>query len=148
MIPNYAGSSFFVKQAGKKLATPLFLVLILIEGTDLIFAVDSIPAILAITNDPFIVYTSNVFAIMGLRSLYFALAGSMKYFTYLHIGLALILVFVGLKMLASEFFKLNPFVSLGIIAMILTGSIVASLMHKGKETAEPSDELNVKQELP
>jgi len=125
---DYHASKFTVKLDNKWHATPLFLVLILVETTDLIIAVDSIPAILAITSDPFIVYTSNVFAILGLRSLYFALAGSLKYFTYLHYGLALILVFVGIKMLISDFYKLNPFVSLGIIGVILAGSIAASFI--------------------
>jgi tellurite resistance protein TerC len=115
-------------------ATPLLLVLILIETTDLIFAVDSIPAILAITSDPFIVYTSNVFAILGLRSLYFALAGSLKYFTYLHYGLALILIFVGIKMLITDLYKINPFVSLAIIGSILAMSIAASFIWKEKST--------------
>lgn len=128
---EYHGSKFFIRN-GKRLATPLLLVLILVEITDVIFAVDSIPAILAITSDPFIVYSSNVFAIMGLRSLYFALAGSLKYFIYLHYGLAVILVFVGIKMLISDFYKLNPFISLSIIALILIVSIVASVM-KGKQ---------------
>jgi len=111
------------------------LVLVLVETTDLIFAVDSIPAILAITSDPFIVYTSNVFAILGLRSLYFALAGSLKYFTYLHYGLAAILVFVGVKMLISDFYKFDPFVSLGIITMILGASVAASFIWK-KQSSE------------
>lgn len=132
--PEYHGSDFF-KRNGRMYATPLLLVLILIEITDVIFAVDSIPAILAITNDPFIVYSSNVFAIMGLRSLYFALAGSLKYFVYLHYGLAVILVFVGFKMLASGFLKINPFVSLSVIAVILAVSIIASMV-KGKEIRE------------
>lgn len=131
---EYHGARFFIRN-GKLTATPLFLVLILIEITDLIFAVDSIPAILAITNDPVIVYTSNVFAIMGLRSLYFALAGSLKYFVYLHYGLAVILVFVGLKMLLSEVIKLNPFISLAIIALILAISIIASVIH-GKQVKD------------
>ena len=129
---DYFNSHFLVKLNNKWHATPLLLVLILIEATDLIFAVDSIPAILAITKDPFIVYTSNVFAILGLRSLYFALAGSLKYFTYLHYGLALILVFVGIKMLISDFYKLNPFLSLGIIGVILAGSIAASFLWPTK----------------
>jgi tellurite resistance protein TerC len=132
VTPDYHASKFTVKLDNKWHATPLFLVLILVETTDLIFAVDSIPAILAITSDPFIVYTSNVFAILGLRSLYFALAGSLKYFTYLHYGLALILVFVGIKMLISDFYKLNPFVSLGIIGVILAGSIAASFIWPAK----------------
>lgn len=129
---DYFNSHFLIKLNNKWHATPLLLVLILIEVTDLIFAVDSIPAILAITQDPFIVYTSNVFAILGLRSLYFALAGSLKYFTYLHTGLALILVFVGIKMLISDFYKLNPFLSLGIIGVILAGSIAASFIWPAK----------------
>ena len=130
---EYSGDNFWVRLGGKLHATPLFIVLLLVETTDLIFAVDSIPAILAVTNDPFIVYTSNVFAILGLRSLYFALAGSLKYFTYLHYGLSAILVFVGVKMLISDLYKFNPFVSLGIIGFILLVSIVASLMAARKE---------------
>ena len=133
---DYYNAHFLVKLNNKWHATPLLLVLILIEVTDLIFAVDSIPAILAITNDPFIVYTSNVFAILGLRSLYFALAGSLKYFIYLHYGLALILVFVGIKMLISDFYKLNPFLSLGIIGLILAGSITASFIWPAKAKNE------------
>ena len=133
---DYFNARFLVKLNNKWHATPLLLVLILIEVTDLIFAVDSIPAILAITNDPFIVYTSNVFAILGLRSLYFALAGSLKYFIYLHYGLALILVFVGIKMLISDFYKLNPFLSLGIIGLILAGSITASFIWPAKAKNE------------
>jgi tellurite resistance protein TerC len=127
---EYHESRFFIRRE-RIYATPLFLVLLLVEVTDLIFAVDSIPAILAITNDPFIVYSSNIFAIMGLRSLYFALAGSLKYFVYLHYGLAVILVFVGLKMLLSGVLKINPFISLAVIALILSVSIVASIV-KGK----------------
>lgn len=130
---EFAGPKFLIKQNSKWHATPLLLVLVLVETTDLIFAVDSIPAILAITSDPFIVYTSNVFAILGLRSLYFALAGSLKYFSYLHYGLAAILVFVGIKMLVSDFYKFDPFVSLGIIALILLLSISASFIWKKKE---------------
>ncbi len=129
---NYHGAKFITKIEGKKYATPLMLVLILVETTDLIFAVDSIPAILAITDNPFIVYTSNVFAILGLRSLYFALAGILKYFHYLHYGLAAILVFVGIKMLISDFYKFDPFVSLGIIAIILIVSIVLSILKPSK----------------
>jgi len=129
---NYHGAKFITKIDGKKFATPLMLVLILIEATDLIFAVDSIPAILAITDNPFIVYTSNAFAILGLRSLYFALAGILKYFHYLHYGLAAILVFVGIKMLITDFYKFDPFVSLGIIAGILIVSIVLSILKPPK----------------
>jgi tellurite resistance protein TerC len=126
------GSNFFVKQDGKRFATPLFLVLLLIETTDLIFAADSIPAILAITQDHFIVYTSNVFAILGLRSLYFALAGIMDKFRYLSKGLALILIFVGLKMLLVDFYKLPIQIALLVILVILIFSITISLTSSKK----------------
>lgn len=126
---EYHGSKFWIKEAGKWVATPLFIVLLLVEFTDLIFAVDSIPAILAVTNDPFIVYTSNVFAILGLRSLYFALAGLMHLFNYLHYGLASILVFVGVKMLLVDVYKIPISVSLLTILSILTVSIVLSLIN-------------------
>jgi tellurite resistance protein TerC len=119
--------NFFVKLNGKLFATPLFLVLILIETTDLIFAVDSIPAILAITQDQFIVYTSNVFAILGLRSLYFALAGVVHRFWLLSYGLAVVLVFVGVKMLLIDIYKIPIELSLILIAVIITGSIFLSL---------------------
>jgi tellurite resistance protein TerC len=125
---------FFIKSDGKKFVTPLFLVLILIEVTDLIFAVDSIPAILAITQDRFIVYTSNVFAILGLRSLYFALAHIVHRFVYLSFGLAVILMFVGIKMIAVDFYKIPVFISLIIIAVILTLSIMFSLLKTRSET--------------
>ena len=121
---------FFAKLDGKRYATPLFLVLILIETTDLIFAVDSIPAILAITQDQFIVYTSNVFAILGLRSLYFALAGVVHRFWLLSFGLAVVLVFVGIKMLLIDLYKIPIEWSLIFIATIITGSIVLSLKIK------------------
>jgi tellurite resistance protein TerC len=126
------GSSFFVKQDGRRFATPLFLVLILIETTDLIFAVDSIPAILAITQDQFIVYTSNVFAILGLRSLYFALAGVVHRFWLLSYGLAVVLVFVGIKMLVIDLFKIPIEWSLIFIALVITGSIILSLKIRRK----------------
>jgi tellurite resistance protein TerC len=122
------GDKFFLKQAGKVHATPLFLVLILIEVSDLIFAVDSIPAILAITQDQFIVYTSNVFAILGLRSLYFALAHVIHRFVFLSTGLAFILIFVGLKMVMIDVFKVPTFISLIIIGFIILVSIVFSLI--------------------
>lgn len=124
---EYHGGDFFMKQNGKLFATPLFLVLILIEVTDLIFAADSIPAILAITQDHFIVYTSNVFAILGLRSLYFALAGMMDKFQYLSKGLALILIFVGLKMSLVDFYKLPIEIALLVIIVILFLSVITSL---------------------
>jgi tellurite resistance protein TerC len=122
--------NFFVKMDGKRYATPLFLVLLLIETTDLIFAVDSIPAILAITQDQFIVYTSNVFAILGLRSLYFALAGVVHRFWLLSFGLAVVLVFVGIKMLLIDIYKIPIEWSLIFIAAIITGSIILSLKIK------------------
>lgn len=119
---------FFIKQQGKNYATPLFVVLIMIEITDLIFAVDSIPAILAVTKDHFIVYTSNVFAILGLRSLYFALADIIERFKYLAVGLAIILVFVGVKMVIVDIYKIPIHYSLVVILSILTLSIIVSFV--------------------
>lgn len=131
---NLHGSSLFITQDRKLYATPLFLVLLIIESSDLIFAVDSIPAILAISKSVFIVYTSNIFAILGLRSLYFAIAGIMGYFRYLKVGLAFVLTFVGLKMLASFFhFEISIVFSLGIIISILLVSILASVFIKKEE---------------
>jgi tellurite resistance protein TerC len=121
---------FFTRLDGKRFATPLFLVLLLIETSDLIFAVDSIPAILAITQDQFIVYTSNVFAILGLRSLYFALAGVVHRFWLLSYGLAVVLVFVGIKMLLIDLYKIPIEWSLIFIATIISGSIFLSLKIK------------------
>lgn len=131
---QYHGSKFWIKQNGKNIATPLFIALLLIETTDLIFAVDSIPAILAITSDPFIVYTCNVFAILGLRSLYFALAGTMHMFKYLHYGLAAILVFVGVKMMLVDIYKIPVGISLSSIAGILLVSIIMSIYRKKTTT--------------
>ena len=127
---GFEGDNFFVKRNEKIWATPLFIVVVLIEGTDLIFAVDSIPAIISISDDPFIVYTSNVFAILGLRSLYFALAGIEKYFTYLKYGLATILVFVGAKMCIADFVKIPVEVSLIVISFLLAISMIASVIVK------------------
>ncbi len=124
---RHHGGAFFVKQAGRSFATPLVVVLLLVETTDLIFAVDSIPAILAITLDPFIFYTSNVFAILGLHSLYFALAGIMPLFHYLNYGLAAILAFVGAKMMLVKFYKIPIGISLGVVAVVLLISVLASL---------------------
>lgn len=118
----------FTRRDGKTWVTPLFLVVIMIETTDLIFAVDSIPAILAISEDPFIVYTSNVFAILGLRSLYFALSGIEKYFHYLKFGLSAILVFVGTKMCIMDFYKIPVAISLIIIVFVLTIAMIASVL--------------------
>jgi tellurite resistance protein TerC len=129
---SFEGDKFFVKRDHRIWATPLFIVVMLIEGTDLIFAVDSIPAIISISDDTFIVYTSNVFAILGLRSLYFALAGIEKYFTYLKYGLATILVFVGVKMVIVDFYKIPIELSLIIIAFLLAISMIASVILKKK----------------
>lgn len=126
--PAFEGDRFFVRRAGRVLATPLFIALVFVEMTDILFAVDSIPAILAITREPFPVYTSNVFAILGLRALYFALAGLLKLFHHLHYGLATILSFVGVKMLISDLYKIPTLVSLGVIALVLALSIGASLL--------------------
>ena len=126
---DYHADRFFVKQVGHYAATPLFIVLLVVETTDIIFAVDSIPAILGITMDPFIVYTSNVFAILGLRALYFALAGVMRLFHYLHYGLSAILVFVGAKMLLADVYKLPVGVALGVIAGILLLAVIASVIR-------------------
>lgn len=128
VTPSFEEDRFFVKKQGKTWATPLFVVVVLIEATDLIFAVDSIPAILAISEDPFIVYTSNIFAILGLRSLYFALAGIEKYFKYLKYGLAAILIFVGTKMVITDFYKFPVEISLIIIVFVLVISMMASLI--------------------
>jgi tellurite resistance protein TerC len=130
---SFEGDKFFVKKEGKNWATPLFLVVILIEATDLIFAVDSIPAILAISEDPFIVYTSNVFAILGLRSLYFALSGIEKYFHYLKFGLSAILVFVGTKMCIVDFYKIPVEISLIVIVFILAIAMLSSVLFPKKE---------------
>ncbi len=116
----------------------------MVETTDLIFAVDSIPAILAITRDPFIVYTSNVFAILGLRSLFFALAGLMQLFRYLNYGLCFVLVFVGLKMLTTDVFKLPVVVALGVIVGILAASIIVSLLRRDKSKETEVADLPVK----
>jgi tellurite resistance protein TerC len=128
---DYEDGRFFVRRKGMILATPLALVLIVIETTDVIFAVDSIPAILAITTDPFIVYSSNLFAIMGLRALFFALAGVIKRFHYIQYGLAAILAFVGVKMLVSDFYKLPSLAALAVIAVILAASMIASSIWAG-----------------
>jgi tellurite resistance protein TerC len=129
---SFEGDKFFVKRDHRIWATPLFIVVMLIEGTDLIFAVDSIPAIISISDDTFIVYTSNVFAILGLRSLYFALAGIEKYFTYLKYGLATILVFVGVKMVIVDFYKIPIEISLIIIGFLLAISMIVSVVLKKK----------------
>ena len=124
---EYHGQNFFVRHAGKLAATPLFVVLLLVESSDLLFALDSIPAIFAVTTDPFIVYTSNVFAILGLRALYFLLAGVMDRFRYLKPGLAAVLIFVGFKMVIAEWYKIPTHYSLAVIGTILAVAVAASL---------------------
>jgi TerC family integral membrane protein len=136
---NYEGDRFFVYKDGRRFATPLFLVLLVVETTDVIFAIDSIPAILAITRDAFIVYTSNVFAILGLRALYFALSGLITLFHYLNYGLAVILIFVGAKMLASHYYDLPVTITLAVIAVVLAISIGASLIWPQKKSVIPAD---------
>ncbi len=133
VVPEYHGQKFFVRQAGKLAATPLFIVLLMVESTDLIFAVDSIPAILGISRDPFIVFTSNIFAILGLRALYFLLAGVVEKFRYLKYGLSAVLVFIGFKMVIEGFYKIPVTWSLGVVATILTISIAASLWRSHRE---------------
>ena len=127
-VPEYHGKSFTIVKNGRRYATPLLLVLIAIEATDVVFAVDSIPAIFAITTDPFIVYTSNIFAILGLRAMYFLLAGVIDKFHYLNVGLALVLIFVGVKMIVAEWYKVPIGASLIVIAALLGASIVASVI--------------------
>jgi tellurite resistance protein TerC len=126
---SYEEDKFFVKRSGKYFATPLFIVLLVVESTDVLFATDSIPAVLAVTTDPFIVYTSNVFAILGLRALYFALARAMTMFYYLNYGLSVILTFVGTKMLISDYYKVSTMVSLGTVAGILVIAVILSVIR-------------------
>jgi tellurite resistance protein TerC len=133
------GQRFFTRVNGAFAVTPLFVVLVLVEWTDLVFAVDSIPAVLAVTHDPFIVFTSNVMAILGLRSLYFALAGIMERFHLLHYGLAAILVFVGAKMLLADYIKMPTAVALGVVAGILAVSVVVSLLRPPPPPALPAE---------
>jgi tellurite resistance protein TerC len=132
-VSDYRGSHLIVVEAGKRYATPLLLVVVAIEATDIVFAIDSIPAIFAVTKDPFIVYTSNIFAMLGLRALYFALAGVVGKFQYLKVGLSLLLVFVGAKMLIAGIYAVPIPLSLGVIAATIAGSIVASLIWPAKK---------------
>jgi tellurite resistance protein TerC len=125
---QFEGGHFFKRVDGRWHATPLFIVLIVIETTDVMFALDSIPAVIAITRNEFIVFTSNIFAILGLRSLYFAVSGVMKLFRFLNIGLAIILIFVGLKMLVSHYYPIDIRISLGIIGTVLAASVLASVL--------------------
>jgi tellurite resistance protein TerC len=131
ITPVYHGGSFVVRQAGRWVATPLLVALIIVETTDIVFALDSVPAVLAITRDPFIVYTSNIFAMLGLRSLYFVLAGVVDRFRYIRVGLAAILIFFGARLLLGDVIEVPTGVSLGVIALALTLSVVASLKWPG-----------------
>jgi len=133
--PRLDGDRFFTREGGRRLATPLFVALLLVEVSDVIFAVDSIPAIFAVTTDPFIVFTSNIFAILGLRSLFFLLAGMAEQFRYLKVGLAAVLVFVGAKMAAVDFVKVPPIVSVGVIGSILATAVLASVLAARRELA-------------
>jgi tellurite resistance protein TerC len=137
---GYEGSKFFSRVGNRRAITPLFLVLLIIESTDVLFAVDSIPAIFAITTDPYIVFTSNVFAILGLRALYFALASMMERFRYLKLSLVFVLAYVGVKMLLSHVYKIPTLISLGIIIVFLSVGIIASIFasHREKKSVKAS----------
>ena len=135
---TYEGERFVVKQDGRRLFTPLFLVLLIVEITDVTFAVDSIPAIFGITRDAFIVYTSNVFAILGLRALYFLLADLLEYFRYLSIGLAAVLIFIGGKMIAEPWFHISVTMSLGIVATLLIAALLFSLVQPRSPRSPPN----------
>jgi tellurite resistance protein TerC len=140
---DYEHDRFVVRRAGHILVTPLLLVLLVVETTDVIFALDSIPAIFAVTQNPFLVYTSNIFAILGLRSLYFVFANAMGRFSYLKLGLAVVLSFVGVKMVLVDIFHIPTALSLGVIAVVLTVAIVASIMRARRHEArnrEPETE--------
>ena len=139
LTDRFHGDKFWVRKEGLLYATPLFLVLIAVETSDVLFAVDSIPAIFGVTDDTFVVYTSNVMAILGLRALYFALAGLLEYFHYLNYGLALVLIFIGAKMLGENYIDLSIAVELGVIAVLLIGAILASMLFPKK--IEPDQEV-------
>jgi TerC family integral membrane protein len=132
VAPGQDTEHFFARVNGRRMVTTLFLALVAVEFTDLIFAVDSIPAVLAVSQDPFIVFTSNIFAILGLRSLYFVLAGVVHKFRYLKLGLALVLVFIGVKMTIVDLFKIPVGVSLAVVGLLITGSILSSLVADGR----------------
>ena len=142
ITPDYVDGKFFVKQGKRLIATPMFVVLLVVESTDVMFAVDSIPAIIAITRDPFIVYTSNIFAILGLRALYFAIAGFVTLFRYFKYGLSIVLVFIGVKMLISDFYKIPTVIALLIVFSIITISILASVLipEPKPKVADPEEE--------
>lgn len=143
---KYDGSNFFTVENGVRKATLLFIVLLIVEATDILFAVDSIPAVFAVTQDPFIVYTSNIFAILGLRSLYFALAGIMNLFHYLKFGLSIILSFIGVKMLIMDIYKIPIGAALGFVIFVLVASIVASKIWPQGSIKEPeANEAEIKE---
>jgi tellurite resistance protein TerC len=141
---NYEDDKFFIRRAGTLFATPLFLVLLVVESTDLVFAVDSIPAIFAVTRDPFIVYTSNVCAILGLRALYFLLANVMHQFQYLKLGLSVVLTFIGIKMVIVDLYHIPVGVSLAVVASVLTISILASLWKTKSDARKIAEASNAK----
>jgi tellurite resistance protein TerC len=145
---DYQGPRFFVQDAGRRMATPLLLVLVLVESTDLVFALDSIPAIFAVTRDPFIVFTSNVFAILGLRSLYFLLAGVVGKFHYLKLGLSVVLAFVGAKMLLSEIYPIPITISLLVIAATLATAVGASLVRTRRAAARTGGQVEYRRSSP
>lgn len=134
-VKEYRGAHFTVREGGRRFATPMLLVLLCVEASDIVFAVDSIPAIFAITRDPFIVYTSNVFAILGLRALYFVLAGVMREFHYLRPGLAVVLVFIGVKMTLTDLYEIPVLASLAVVAAVLAGAAAASMLWPPAERA-------------
>lgn len=133
---EYEGSKFLTRRNGLVYMTPLFVVLVTVELTDLIFAIDSIPAVLAVSNDAFIVFSSNVFAILGLRALFFVLSGMLRTFRHLKTGLSLVLIFIGLKMLFGQYVEIPSFVALGVTALIIGASVVASILHPEKKSSE------------
>lgn len=140
VTPDYCGQHFFISRHGRIAATPLFIVLMVVESTDLMFALDSVPAALAISRDPFVVYTSNALAILGLRSLFFVLSGFMTMLSYLHYGLSVILTFIGIKMIISPFYKIPAGWSLGFIASVLLVTVVLSLVLPLKNVEEEKRE--------
>lgn len=146
ITPSYHGRNFFIRKEGVLYATPMFLTILLIESSDIVFAVDSIPAIIAITRDEFIIISSNIFAILGLRALYFALAGVVKLFIYLKYGVAIILFYVGIKMLIIDIYKIPTEISLGVIVLCLAGTVIISLISK-KKAEDVFEELPDKKDI-
>ena len=137
------GPDFIIKRGKRIIGTPLLVVLIVIETTDVVFALDSIPAIMAITRDTFLIYSANAFAILGLRALYFALSGVMRLFHYLHYGLAFILVYIGVKILLENVIHISTLFTLGVIVVTLTVSVIFSIMHPKEEELEvPEDDIS------